>query len=228
MKKKPWIDYSKMFNNTLINAKFSLKYFYPNVGDHSKNFAKKSGFKNKNLIIPFQTHSNNVVLSNNHMEIKDCDGVFSNKEKNVCSIKVADCMPIFIAHKFEPIFGLVHVGWKGLVNGILNKTSHLLLENKYRLYDFEIVIGPSIQKCCFEVKKDIIDRFNPLFAYQKNDEKFTVNLQEHALHDLVYLGFDNHKINIISECTFCNEAKYHSYRRSGHNAGRMSALIGIK
>ena len=34
------------------------------------------------------------------------------------------------------------------------------------------------------------------------------------------------KINVINKCTYCSNALYHSYRRSGTNAGRMFALVG--
>ena len=38
----------------------------------------------------------------------------TDNHENVCSIKVADCMPIFFGHCTIPVFGVIHVGWRGL------------------------------------------------------------------------------------------------------------------
>ena len=46
--------------------------------------------------------------------------------------------------------------------------------------------------------------------------------------DRKIIGFDINKITIMNDCTFCLDSMYHSYRRSGKNAGRMIGLIGIR
>ena len=66
-------------------------------------------------------------------QLDNCDGVFTSNPKVVCSIKVADCMPIFFAHQYLPFYGVVHAGWKGLTNGILKNTSVLLKNMKFKL-----------------------------------------------------------------------------------------------
>ena len=60
------------------------------------DFAKVSGFKNDLIAIPNQTHSINVVNTTIDGEIFNTDGVFSSNSMIVCSIKVADCLPIFL------------------------------------------------------------------------------------------------------------------------------------
>ena len=94
--------------------------------------------------------------------------------------------------------------------------------------EFEILIGPSIQSCCFEVSNDVVDQFDRRFITPKSDEKFQVDLQQSAYNSLSQLGFDISKITIMNDCTFCLDSMYHSYRRSGKNAGRMIGLIGIR
>ena len=76
--------------------------------------------------------------------------------------------------------------------------------------------------------KDIVKQFNQSFVFPKNEGKFNVNLQAQALNDLASIGFDINKVNIFEDCTFCEEKKYHSYRRSSNDVGRMIGLIGIK
>jgi copper oxidase (laccase) domain-containing protein len=41
-------------------------------------------------------------------------------------------------------------------------------------------------------------------------------------------GFIENEITVLSDCTFCEQEKYHSYRRNGKKAGRMIGLLGTK
>tara|TARA_B100001250_G_scaffold349884_1_gene321335 strand:- start:71 stop:739 length:669 start_codon:yes stop_codon:yes gene_type:complete len=215
------------FSNEDIKAVFSLRSFETGGEIGRKAFAKKVGFNSQNLIVPTQTHSTNVNFVSTAKVIRNCDGIFTNGKNITCSIQVADCMPIFVAHLTKNVFGLVHAGWRGLVNGILEESSKLIIENGYRLPDFEIIIGPSIQKCCFEVRDDIVQRFKSEFVIQTDENgKYKVDLQKYALSVLTDSGFEESKIKFISECTYCLKEKYHSYRRDGKNSGRMIGLIG--
>ncbi len=47
-----------------------------------------------------------------------------------------------------------------------------------------------------------------------------------ALNQLVESGFQEKKITVLPDCTFCDDEKYHSYRRNGKKAGRMIGLLG--
>ena len=228
MKKDNWVKISTSFTNEKIKAVFSLKSSSIGQETSRQSFAKAVGFNSKRLVIPQQTHSNNIIFCESEKKIPDCDGAFSDSSNNVCSIQVADCMPIYFAHKSEIVFGLIHAGWRGLVNGILTKSAFTLTEKKYNLMEFEILIGPSIQSCCFEVSNDVVDQFDRRFIIPKSDEKFQVDLQQSAYNSLSQLGFDINKITIMNDCTFCLDSMYHSYRRNGKNAGRMIGLIGIK
>ena len=215
------------FSNEDIKAVFSLRSFKTDGKIERKAFAKKVGFNSQNLIVPNQTHSTNVNFVSTAKLIKSCDGIFTNEKNIACSIQVADCMPIFVAHLSKNVFGLVHAGWRGLVNGILENSARLIIEKGYRLSDFEIIIGPSIQKCCFEVRDDIVQKFKSEFVIQTDENgKYKVDLQKYALSELMDSGFEKSKIKFISECTYCLKEKYHSYRRDGKNSGRMIGLIG--
>ena len=103
-----------------------------------------------------------------------------------------------------------------------------LLEKKLDLIEFEIIIGPSIQACCFEVREDVLDQFDSRFVTPKSDGHYQVNLQQLAFNELSDLGYDNKKIHIMPDCTYCLESQYYSFRRNGKKAGRMIGLIGVK
>ncbi|SVB74028.1 uncharacterized protein METZ01_LOCUS226882, partial [marine metagenome] len=109
---------------------------------------------------------------------------------------------------------------------ILPNTINSILQIGESLSDFTIVIGPSIQACCFEVRNDIIDQFDPTFYMKNSKNRFSVDLQKWAVQQLVDSGIIRSRILLIDKCTFCNQNEYHSYRRNGPKAGRMIAIIG--
>ena len=216
--------FQKISNKTIKIKFFSKKFFIQNSID-KLDFSLFKEFDQKHFLIPKQTHSKNIFFSNSPGQIDNCDGVFTSNPRVVCLIKVADCMPIFFAHKSMPFYGVVHAGWKGLTKGILKGTSIFFTEHKLKLNEIDIYIGPSIQKCCFEVSKDIIDKFPTWSIRPKKSGKFMVNLQKIACEELKSIGFDKKRIKINSDCSFCKKNNYYSYRRDGEKTGRMIGVI---
>tara|TARA_B100000941_G_scaffold262409_1_gene215170 strand:- start:1379 stop:1684 length:306 start_codon:yes stop_codon:yes gene_type:complete len=99
---------------------------------------------------------------------------------------------------------------------------------KLRLTSFDIYIGPSIQKCCFEVSDDVLNRFPSEYIKQKSSGKFMVDLQNIAFEELKVFGFSADKIKITDDCSFCREDMYFSYRRDGEDTKRMIGFIGFE
>ena len=218
-------EINSKFDNLQIEGHFISKKF------DKKNFQSSYNLNlmnNKKIIIPQQTHSANVKFSDLPGSIPRCDGVFTSNPELVCSLKVADCMPIYFAHKSKIIFGLVHAGWRGLTSGILKNTGKLLKNLKYELKNFDIVIGPSIQDCCFEIADDIKDHFSEQYLQIKTNGKYRVNIQNIAVDFLIKIGFSKQAIHIIDDCTFCMEEFYYSFRRDNGTQDRMVALIRYK
>lgn len=118
-------------------------------------------------------------------------------------IQTADCMPII----FEGKIGVVtlHAGWKGLANGILNRAEISLIQPE-RVY-----IGPSIQKCCFEVSPDFEENFKNSMHFIKKDEKFFFDLQAEAISQINKL-YPSVEVQNSGLCT-CHQLEFHSHRR---------------
>jgi YfiH family protein len=119
------------------------------------------------------------------------------------AIKTADCLPIVIEGGKGVIF--LHVGWRGLAQGILKKPEIQMIEPQ------RVFIGPSIHECCFEVSEDFRDNFPDSPYFKQIDNKYYFNLQEEAKRQLREL-FPVLLIEIAPLCTCCDET-LHSYRR---------------
>ena len=89
-----------------------------------------------------------------------------------------------------------------------------------------VIIGPSIQRCCFQIQKDVINHFDSKYYSKINDKYFQVDLQKWALSQILDFKIKMENIFLSKDCTFCNDSKYQSYRRDGRVSGRMYAIIG--
>ncbi len=178
------------------------------------------------LIFINQIHSSKVIKADSSGIYDDADGIINEGGSLVCSIKVADCLPIFFVNNNSRSIGLVHAGWRGLSSGIINEFVNSINKNKENTSDYYALIGPSIQSCCFEIKDDVLSFFDSRFYKQIKNNKYKVDLQAWAVKQLEESGIEKSNITVIKRCTFCLNNIYHSYRRNGTGSGRMYALIG--
>ena len=189
------IDYSEKIAIKDLNIFFSLSNF--NNSENTKTIAKMN-----------QTHSNkSIFIDRLSKEYEDCDGIFTSNKDLALEVSTADCLPIFFADK--NFFGVVHAGWKGLAEGIIENSIGLLTKNGFLLDNTHILIGPSIRKDHFEVKEDVARLFDNKFLISKNEKTF-LSLQDIVINQLN--SFNIYDIIDVEECTYSTQ-HYHSYRR---------------
>ena len=175
----------------------------------------------RNIFSMCQTHSTNIkIVNQNKVIYNNTDGIFSSEKRNILKIKTADCLPIFFMHSDHSFFGVVHAGWKGLKDGIIEKSIHLIKKNVNDFKNIEVFIGPSISKKNYEVQKEFFGYFGSDFI-EKVDNKFFCNLKGIAKYQLRKFGLKN--IIDVNQCTYEN-INYHSFRRD-KTSKRMIGLI---
>jgi copper oxidase (laccase) domain-containing protein len=88
------------------------------------------------------------------------------------------------------------------------------------------VIGPHIEPCCYEVDEPVHDRVGEpsVFVPAGRDEHYWLDLER--LNRLQLRRSGVRDIANVGECTFCNPARYASFRRDG-SAGRMVSYIKL-
>jgi copper oxidase (laccase) domain-containing protein len=136
----------------------------------------------------------------------EADGIFVSWEKlnHPLAIKTADCLPIAIEGEQGVIF--LHAGWRGLANGILAKPEIEMIKPN------NVMIGPSIKECCFEVSADFKSNFPESPFFKEIEGKLFFNLQEEAKR-LIIKRFPQVLVQMSLNCTCCDE-RFHSYRRN--------------
>ena len=166
--------------------------------------------KPKEAIFLTQTHSTKIVFPNPPTK-DEADGfIFSKDLKSPLAIKTADCMPIVLIGKRFDLF--LHVGWKGLRDGIL-KAKEINEAQVFTGY-----VGPCIHQCCFEVTEEFK-------SYFPNSPHF--NETSGKIHfDLIKEASDQLKISLkySKDCTCCTD-KYNSYRRNKTTQRNWNVLL---
>jgi len=178
------------------------------------------------MISPSQTHSSRIAVIEKDHESRSLstDGAISNSE-NVClTVRSADCIPTLMVEPSTGFFGAVHIGWRGLIGGIVEELFNLSGSFKLNPEDMLFYPGPSIGNCCFEVGDEVAALFDDPFITRR-DDKFYVDLPKALTNKLISLGVRESNIGGSPDCTSCLSDRYYSYRRDGSAPIQMVSFI---
>lgn len=108
------------------------------------------------LVLPRQTHSDNVVQAFACGRPEDTDAVFTSEEGLCLAVKTADCIPVLLYDDANRSVAAIHAGWKGTVQCIVEKTISAMGSHGN---DLCAIIGPGISLESFEVGEEVYERF---------------------------------------------------------------------
>jgi polyphenol oxidase len=157
------------------------------------------------------------------------DAAIAHDRGRVCTIMVADCLPVLFASRDGSRIGAAHAGWRGLAAGVLEKTVTALGLPGSQLSAW---LGPAISREHFEVGDEVREAFvaadaGATMAFEKNARgKWQADLVALARRRLEALGVTD--VSGGEWCTVADRERFFSHRRdsrSGGNSGRMAALI---
>jgi len=186
-----------------------------------------------NVFFINQVHDKNLRIINEESsnEILEYDGLITNCAQKVLVTCYADCVPLLFFNPVKKVVASVHSGWKGTIAEIgKNTVETMCIEYNSDKKDIIACIGPSIGPCCFEVSKDVWEKFNEKFPTSTvvEEEKYKVNLWQANKEQLLKTGIEEKNIEISGICTCCNNDKFYSYRKGDKENGRFAAYIMLK
>lgn len=226
MSKNSWSNYSHYFTEDSLIAGFTNQYFSCSSVNDRIEFAKILNLNTKNIVVPKQVHSNNVIIGTKAGNFIDTDGIVTNNKDLILSIQVADCIPIYLFDKQSHNIGLVHAGWRGVTAGIIENSIERMKELDSISTNIKVLLGPSIRQCCFEVGLEVGKLFDGKFQEIGKGDRTQLDLQGVVMQKLINMDIQRKNISDINECTCCSD-QYHSFRRDGNKAGRMIAMMGF-
>lgn len=193
-----------------------------------------TGHKGLNLYAN-QVHKNRCAVVDSPAVVRNWDynddyDAFITNQQNVClTVRVADCLPIYLIEPDAKAIGLIHAGWRSTLLKICENTLEQMQDN----FDVEIsnlraVIGPGLGPECFEISEELAILFPSKSILSENNSRPKLDLAHVNLKQLLRSGVKPDNITILSECTHCNPLLYHSFRRSADKNQRMVAFMGLK
>lgn len=210
------------------------------VAENCRRIAQAIGVGVEDFTYTHQTHTTNVAVveeKDRGSRFLETDGMVTDVP-GICLVTFyADCVPLFFVDPVKKVIGLSHSGWRGTVG----KMGKVTVEKMKFVYgcepeDILAAIGPSICQDCYEVGKDVIEKFREVFAeplmpklfYEKDNGKFQLNLWEANRQVLLEAGIRKENMAVTNLCTHCNPDILFSHRMSGNRRGNLSAFLALR
>ncbi|MEY4902054.1 MAG: hypothetical protein RLZZ190_781 [Actinomycetota bacterium] len=169
-----------------------------------------------------QVHGNEVeVISVPNNQILTCDALVTKVAGITLAVLVADCIPLLLSS--QNVIAAVHVGRRGLVNGVATKTVNIMRELGADV--ITATLGPSICASCYEVDQSTYDEVIAIAPSARS--KTTVGTPALDLPKALVANLQNMSIDchVDSRCTR-EHSDLFSYRKS-HRTGRQAGLIRL-
>jgi hypothetical protein len=221
-----YIDLSPWFDEPELKAGISLRNMTGSNGEIRSKLTRELQLPENGMCSAIQTHSNKIEYVKKRLQGQKLDGFISGNKNMVLTIKVADCIPIFLFENKIGLSGLIHSGWRGTVGEITINAVRVIIQNGGDPAHIHAMLGPSICKNHFEVKNDIVAQFPSKYVDSNGDESYRVDLKEMVRDQLISMGVNAGNIYDCELCTYCREDLFFSYRRDKGLKGRMIAMMG--
>ncbi|SNR47511.1 peptidoglycan editing factor PgeF [Puniceibacterium sediminis] len=187
------------------------------------------------LVGVHQVHSADVVTLTGPLEDKPkADGMVTATPGIALSVLTADCQPVLFADAKNGVIGAAHAGWRGALDGVLERTVDAMEALGANREDITAVIGPAISQRAYEVGPEFFETFmieDPQYA------RFFANGAGDRLHfDLPAFGLYRLRLAGVSaewtrHCTYSDAERFYSYRRTTHDKeadyGRLISTIRL-
>ena len=134
----------------------------------------------------------------------------------------ADCLPIAVARANgdRPGLAVLHVGWRGLLEGIAGAAVDRLGNGS-----LQAVIGPGIGPCCYEVGEEVAGPFRERFG---DDVLQGRNLDLPLAAERALQAAGGARVERVDMCTSCHPDLFFSHRRDGARTGRQGIVARIR
>ena len=197
-----------------------------NVDNNRKNLAKKLNYKYEDLVYMNQVHGNHVqvVTKESPKLIDNCDGLITNEKDLPLMVMVADCIPILLHDEKTGVIAALHAGRNSTFQKIVQIALDIMTKQfDCKTQDIKAILGPSIQKCCYEVSIEMANIVASNFGEQFVDGRY-IDLQ--GINKSILESNGVLDIEVSPICTQCSNEPYYSYRKD-NKTGRFAGIIKV-
>lgn len=183
-----------------------------------------------------QVHGNEVVVVTraNSDDRPPADAMVTREYGIVLGIFTADCVPVLLSATRERVCGAMHAGWRGVIAGIAGAGVRAMSSLGAAPGSIRAALGPSIGPCCFEVDRELADRFAaeiPDAGRHRREGragKAYLDLRAIVRDQLIAAGVARDAIENLGPCTRCAAEHYFSRRAAGGAVtGLQLSFVGL-
>ena len=176
-------------------------------------------------VASFQAGDAGVLLPRGESRLRvgpDVDGHITKAEGILLGVTVADCVPVFLVDPKARAVGLLHAGWRGTVDSILEQgIESLRWEMGTDPKTLHLHLGPAICGGCYEVGPEV----HAALGLPESPGPSPVDLRGQLAHRAVVLGVETERITQSTWCTLCEGSPFFSHRRG--DLERQAGFLGI-
>ena len=170
-----------------------------------------------------QVHGNRIaVIEEIAEEAPTADALVTGIPGITLAVMIADCIPLLLNSK--EVVAAVHVGRRGLVNGVAIKTIELMREMGAQ--NISATVGPAICGRCYEVSADIhqeVVSIFPMADSRTNSGSLALDLPKALIAVLHNARID---VDVNQGACTVEDSDLFSYRRDGVT-GRQAGLVRL-
>jgi polyphenol oxidase len=208
-----------------------------NVAENRARVAEILGVKPDRLLSLSQQHSAEAVTVKKPWDgakTPEADAMVTSTPGLALGVLTADCAPVLFADGEAGVIGAAHAGWRGALSGIVEATVKAMEKLGAAPERITAVIGPTISQKAYEVGSQYLEQFlaeepgsGPFFVTDEASGEPHFDLPGYVGERLARAGVG--QIADLGLCTYCEETRLFSYRRSQHHGeedyGRQISAI---
>jgi YfiH family protein len=178
-----------------------------------------------------QIHSTRAMVARHAGILGEGDALVTGQPGLFVTVKTADCTPVLLVDAKRRVVAAIHAGWRGTAGNIVSTTIDTMVSEFHtNPGDVWAAIGPAIGKCCYEVGGDVARQFTRWLPELAGAGDGTLlDVAEVNRRQLMLAGIPDSQIAAsVGQCTRCEAALLHSFRRDKDLAGRMYSGIRIQ
>ncbi len=190
------------------------------VKENRHRVAEAIGVTLDELVIIHQTHGTSVIAANEATPDSTGDVIMDYGDGYAMAILVADCVPLLMVDEDSPRLCVVHAGWKGLKEGVLQSA----LSNFEHVDSVHVFLGPSISAEAYQVGPEVAQLFADVDGAVQPDvgDRSRLDLRHVAVTQLLAKGVGDDHITLSCQSTDGGETFYSD--RAQRPCGRFALV----
>ena len=175
-----------------------------------------------------QVHGSRVVaVDGSTTDVGEADGLVTTDPSIAVAVRTADCAPVLlVAGEGVPVVGAIHAGWRGLLEGVVERGVQAMTE--LGVTALTAVIGPAIGPECYEFSPADLDAVAARYGDDVRGHTGTggpaLDLVAGVRAALRGAGVADEAITAVGTCTACDAGRWFSHRARAEPERMASAV----